>query len=425
MRPHAFPPAALRWLWIALALAAALILFAPRAAGQEIVVGPGEALTRIADALAAAPEGATIRVLPGRYDEAPLRITRPVRLIGEGYPVLSGGGSTTVIEIHADGVEVRGFSVRDAGVSHVRENAGIHVSEAQGCLIADNRLENNFFGIYLARARDCRVTGNVVRASGTRESTSGNGIHLWNSRRVHVEDNRIAGHRDGIYLEFADSAVLLGNTSEDNLRYGLHFMFSNETEYRRNAFRRNDAGVAVMYAKGIRMVENTFEDNWGPAAYGLLLKEIGDSEVTANRFLGNTVAVYAEGSSFNIFRNNDFERNGWAVRMRSNTRENEFTDNNFVDNLFEVSTDTRQNRNRFAGNFWSSYAGYDLTGDGYGDVPHRPVRLYSLIVERTPAALVLLRTFFVDLIDLAERVVPALTPETLLDDTPRIREVRT
>jgi hypothetical protein len=30
----------------------------------------------------------------------------------------------------------------------------------------------------------------------------------------------------------------------------------------------------------------------------------------------------------------------------------------------------------------------------------------------------------VDLLDLAERVIPALTPETLVDERPRIREVR-
>jgi nitrous oxidase accessory protein len=89
-----------------------------------------------------------------------------------------------------------------------------------------------------------------------------------------------------------------------------------------------------------------------------------------------------------------------------------------------VATDTRQNRNRSRATTGAATTGYDLTGDGFGDVPHRPVRLFSLVVERTPAAMVLLRTFFVDLLDLAERVIPALTPETLVDERPRMREVR-
>jgi nitrous oxidase accessory protein len=411
-------------LAVALAIAILLLLTAPRTAAQEVVVGPGEAIERISDAIATAPAGATIRVLPGTYRESPIRVDRPVRLIGEGRPTLDGGGDRTVVEVVADGVEIRGFVIRGAGVSHLRENAGVYIAETRDCVIADNRLEENFFGVYLARSTGCRVVGNEIRASGTRESTSGNGIHLWNASEIEVTDNVISGHRDGIYLEFAKQTTLSGNTSEDNLRYGLHFMFSNETAYTRNTFRRNGAGVAVMYSKGVRMVENRFEDNWGPAAYGLLLKEISESEVTGNRFRRNTVGIYAEGSSHVEVRDNDFTRNGWAVRMRSNTRENRFTDNNFVDNLFDITTDTRQNRNTFARNYWSRYAGYDLTGDGFGDVPHRPVRLFSVIVERTPAAMILLRTLFVDLLDLAERVMPVLTPTNLVDDSPRIRELR-
>ena len=30
------------------------------------------------------------------------------------------------------------------------------------------------------------------------------------------------------------------------------------------------------------MIDNRFEDNWGPAAYGLLLKEIKDSRIEGN-----------------------------------------------------------------------------------------------------------------------------------------------
>jgi nitrous oxidase accessory protein len=409
---------------IATAIALIFLLSAPRVAAQEIVVGPGQPLQRIADALEKARGGETIRVLPGTYRESPIRIDRSVTLIGEGFPVLDGEGDRTVIEIAADSVVVRGFRIRGAGTSHVRENSGIYIGQVRGCLVEGNRLEENFFGIYLAKTKDCRVVDNRISATGTRESTSGNGIHLWNASGIEVTGNHISGHRDGIYLEFAKQTVLSGNSSEDNLRYGLHFMFSDDTEYRGNVFRRNGAGVAVMYSKGVRMHDNSFEDNWGAASYGLLLKEISDSEVIGNRFRRNTVGIYAEGSSHVEVRGNDFLRNGWAVRMRSNTRENSFTDNNFIDNLFEITTDTRHNRNTFAGNYWSRYSGYDLTGDGFGDVPHRPVRLFSVIVERTPAAMVLLRTLFVDLLDLAERVMPVLTPTTLVDDTPRMREVR-
>jgi nitrous oxidase accessory protein len=40
------------------------------------------------------------------------------------------------------------------------------------------------------------------------------------------------------------------------------------------------------------------------------------------------------------------------------------------------------------------------------------------VLQRHPPALILLRSLFVDLLDLAERVLPVLTPATLVDDAP-------
>jgi hypothetical protein len=42
------------------------------------------------------------------------------------------------------------------------------------------------------------------------------------------------------------------------------------------------------------------------------------------------------------------------------------------------------------------------------------------VVEQTPAALILLRSPFVGLLDLAERAIPSLTP-ALRDEAPRLQ----
>jgi nitrous oxidase accessory protein len=420
----------LRVACVLVVLLFAYLLRAPYVAGQasegtELVVGPGERLSSITRALEQARDGDRIRVLSGTYRESPIFVDKAVKLVGEGFPVLDGEGEHPVLIVRADDVTIQGFEVRDAAVSYTRDHAAIRLEEVSGCVVQGNRLNNNFFGIYLAKTRGCRIVDNVLHASGTREAASGNGIHLWNAKDTYIEGNTIVGHRDGIYLEFAEGATIRGNHSERNLRYGLHFMFSNDTEYTGNSFRNNSAGVAVMYSRRVQIRGNVFEDNWGAASYGLLLKDMTDSEIRGNLFRRNTVGIYSEGSLRNTLTENRFVRNGWAVRMRSNSRDNRFTDNDFIDNSFDVSTDSRRNFNSFVGNFWSRYDGYDLSGDGFGDVPHRPVRLFSLVVERNPVAMVLLRTLFVDLLDLAERIMPVLTPETLVDETPRIRPVAT
>jgi nitrous oxidase accessory protein len=98
--------------------------------------------------------------------------------------------------------------------------------------------------------------------------------------------------------------------------------------------------------------------------------------------------------------------------------------NLFSGNVFDVGTNSRLNYSTFTGNWWDRYRGFDLDRDGRGDVAHRPVRLFALLVEQSPAALVLVRSLLVDVLDVAERVVPTLTPETLRDDAPLMRAPR-
>jgi nitrous oxidase accessory protein len=202
-------------------------------------------------------------------------------------------------------------------------------------------------------------------------------------------------------------------------------MFSHDDVYEDNYFARNGAGVAVMYTQNVTMRRNTFEHNWGNASYGLLLKEIRDSEITHNRFHRNTVGLYTEGSNRVRVERNTFTSNGYAVRVMANSMENVFSDNDFVGNAFDVSTNSRQNFNTFDANYWSDYRGYDLDRDGVGDVPHHPVRLFSLLVEKQPPGVVLMGSLFVRLIDTAERALPMFTPETLVDARPRMEAVMT
>jgi len=39
-----------------------------------------------------------------------------------------------------------------------------------------------------------------------------------------------------------------------------------------------------MYSQKVKMEGNHFEENWGPSAYGILLKEITDSYISNNTF---------------------------------------------------------------------------------------------------------------------------------------------
>ncbi|MDX5437330.1 MAG: right-handed parallel beta-helix repeat-containing protein, partial [Pontibacter sp.] len=251
----------------------------------------------------------------------------------------------------------------------------------------------------------------------------GNAIHLWYCDNAVISNNKVQGHRDGIYLEFVKDSEVKDNLSQNNLRYGLHFMFSDRNVYTHNIFRKNGAGVAVMYTRDIRMEHNTFEGNWGAAAYGLLLKEITNSVIYNNTFRRNTTGIYMESSNRLDIQHNDFDRNGWAIRLLSSCADDVFKLNNFTGNSFDVSTNGNSTLNKFENNYWDKYTGYDLNKDQLGDVPYRPVSLYSMLVERVPPSVMFMRSFMVDLMDNIEKVLPSFIPENLVDEQPMMSKI--
>lgn len=374
----------------------------------------------IGAAVATARPGDTVRVASGVHREPTVILDKPLALLGEPGAILDGAGERGLVEIRSDSVSVVGLTLRNTGLSFTEDRAAILVDQARHCDIRDNRLEDAFFGIYLANAGDCRIEDNVLVATAERETRSGNGIHLWYSTRIAILGNRIEGHRDGIYFEFVEDSEVADNRSSHNVRYGLHFMFSDGCSYRRNVFSENGAGVAVMYTSDIVMEGNDFRGNLGNAAFGLLLKDITDSEIHGNRFRENSVAVHAEGANRVQLRRNDFVRNGWAIKIMANSEASTVSENNFVGNTFDVATNSRRSYSDFSGNFWDRYRGYDRDGDGVGDVPYHPVRLFSLVVAQNEPALVLQRSPLVALLDVAEQVLPVLTPESLSDRHPSL-----
>ncbi|MCZ2132537.1 MAG: nitrous oxide reductase family maturation protein NosD [Bacteroidetes bacterium] len=385
----------------------------------EVRVGNG---VDFAAAVAKAAAGDRIIVPNGVHTAIDVKIDKPLEITGQAGATLDGKGKSQILIISAGNVVIRGLTFIRSGMSYVSDNAAIKATGISDLKIENCSFRDNFFGIYLAKSSNCIVRNCSFKASGRLESSSGNGIHQWYCRNSVIENNTIAGHRDGIYLEFSRNAIIRGNKSLNNIRYGLHFMFSDSCAYRDNLFQENGAGVAVMYSKFITMTGNIFRQNWGPAAYGLLLKEIADSHIERNRIEGNTTGLYADGCNRNTIHFNTFHRNGWGVKIYANSSQNNFKDNNFLSNTFAVSTNSSSlQTNVFDANYWSEYTGYDLNRDGFGDAAHHPVRLFTILIERQPTSLILLRSLFIDLLDAAERALPVLTPQTLADAHPRMK----
>ncbi len=390
---------------------------------QTIEVCENCSISTLTEAISSAQDYDTIIVKKGTYKEYNIKVDKPLTIIGKNYPVIDGELKGEIITIVSDNVTIDGLFIINVGTSYTSDYAAIRVKKSKNFVIQNVVLEKLFFGIYLEKAANGKVYHNKIIGDAIEEYNSGNGIQLWYCKNIDIEHNFVQHVRDGIYLEFSDNCLIKNNVSSNNIRYGLHFMFSNNDIYQGNTFEKNGAGVAVMFSKKIKMLNNVFKENWGSASYGMLLKEINDAEIIGNTFEENTIGINIEGSNRIIYKNNDFINNGWAIKVRGACYTNTFSNNNFLYNSFDISYNSRLNDNVFNNNYWSNYTGYDLNKDGIGDVPYRPVKLFSYIVNRTPETIILLRSLFIDIIDFSEKVSPVFTPDNLLDDNPLIKKI--
>lgn len=391
---------------------------------NTIVVGKNKVVTSLRKAVALAQDGDTILLHKGTYKEGNIIIDKAIRLIGIDNPVLDGEGEGELLTVTGSNILVKGIHFANSGYSSMNDYAALKVIDASYMILENNTITNAFFAIHVANASNIIIRNNNIKSAAKSEQYSGNGIHLWKCNDMLISDNNIEGHRDGIYFEFVYNSIIQNNYSTKNVRYGLHFMFSNDNAYLHNTFLNNGAGVAVMYSKRVLMHSNTFEQNWGAAAYGLLLKDINDSHIINNKFTQNTMGILMEGTSrIDVYRN-QFRSNGWAMKVQANCSENDFHHNNFLVNTFDVATNGTMMLNHFYNNYWDKYDGYDMNRDKIGDVPYHPVSLYSMIIENNSNAVILLRSFMVTLLDKAEKAIPSLTPENLVDDQPYMKPVR-
>ncbi len=400
-----------------------LLILSAAIFADEIKVCQECKYSSIKKAVVAAQSGDTLIVDKGIYNEHDILIDKPLTLLGREQPVIDAQNKGYLFKIHSDSVTLKGFKLTNVPVSYTTEYAAVYTSRIKNFHFEDITLDNVFFGFLIEKSHNGVIKNNIIKGNAVKEHSSGNGIHLWHSSKVRIINNNVEQMRDGIYFEFVKHSLVRNNDSHRNLRYGLHFMFSNDDRYENNLFEKNGAGVAVMFSKNIYMKNNVFRLNWGPASYGLLLKEITDADIINNTFEQNTIGINADGSNRVSYEKNNFKSNGWAIRFLGACYGNKFIQNNFMHNALDISYKGSMNGNIFDRNYWSSYTGYDLNKDNLGDVPYRPVKLFSYIVNQTPETIILLRSLFVDIINFSEKVSPVFTPDNLKDLNPLMKPV--
>jgi nitrous oxidase accessory protein len=390
----------------------------------HLTVGPAGNFSSIGAALARAGAGDTIRVAPGVYHEH-LSVERAVTLLGEPGAVITGDGVGIVLRIDARAT-VRGFTIRGSGSRLDTEDGGITAQRSSGVVIENNRLEDVLFGITLKECDSALIRGNTIEGKNLAVRFRADGIHLWSSHDVRVVNNEVRRGRD-LAIWFSNRTTVVGNRVTDG-RYGLHFMNSHANRFEANQFLGNDVGAFIMYSRDVTFRDNVFANAKGSFGRGLGFKDADGVVAERNLIVENTIGVWLDNSPSTLGAVNEFSANVVAynevgVELLPSVRANVFQANQFRDNVqpVRVSGGGTALANRWTGNAWSEYAGFDRERDGVGDTPFVFERLSDDLFARHPALQVFALSPAADLLNGLSRVFPPLRPTPIVvDSAPRV-----
>lgn len=406
------------------------VFMAAATSGSESVaatytVSPGGSISSISKAIKMAKEGDAVEVQSGHYRERVV-VDKPIKLIGIDKPVIDGHGQGTVVLIKAPGCTFKGFLVRGSGDSLSVENAGILLDSAGSSIIEDNRLEDVLFGINVKNSPRSLIRNNFIQGKNFPVEERGDGIHLWYSSEVRIENNHVTRTRD-LVIWWSAKTLVKGNKIEKG-RYGLHYMSSDDNVFEDNVFKENSVGGFLMYSRNIKFYRNVFANNHSPASgYGIGFKDLDNVVAEENIFIDNRIGIYMDNSPYlfdawNIIKKNVIAFNDIGVSFMPSIERNAFSGNSFIENTeqIEVRGGGTLSGNRWfeneRGNYWSDYVGYDEDGDGMGEIPYLAESLFESFIDRYPNLRIFIFSPVSQAIEFASEAFPLMKPEPKVVD---------
>jgi len=270
------------------------------------LAGKGTEYPRLQDAIRAAQPGCTLIVLSGEYREN-LLINKPIRMIPRsqvtfvlftqnisGQPpfavfaaparpvvIEAADPNRPVIEIRAEGVEIRGLTLRGG-------SSGVLVKGTRRARLAHNQITGNaqeaiaLIGSHenTLEANQIAKNGIGIALEGSHKNTivfnkleaNGQGISLKNSHENKLYANRVlANANEGILLKTSDRNAITSNKIERN-SWGLVMLSSRENTLKSNRLKRNGYPWHIWGEREEHFVHRISRDNTieGRAIYYLV-----------------------------------------------------------------------------------------------------------------------------------------------------------
>jgi nitrous oxidase accessory protein len=204
-------------------------------------------------------------------------------------------------------------------------------------------------------------------------------------------------------------------------------MSSDANKFEENVFSDNVAGAAIMYSRKIELRRNTFVHNRGFSSFGVLFQDCEEIVAEENLIVNNATGVFAEALRKSVFRRNVIAENDLALEIFSSSAQNLFVENNFIENLSPLRLIGRRSDTRWQeggrGNYWSDYRGYDLDGDGVGDVAHKVQNVFEYLEGNYPRLRLYLSSPAAQALAAAEHAFPIIRGSSEKDGAPLMKPI--
>ena len=371
-----------------------------------------------------AEPGSVLKPPPGTY-AGPVVINKPLTIDGDGKVTIDAGDKGTVMILNANDSAIRNLRLTGSGDSHDTDDSCLDVRGHRN-LVENLKVDNCLFGIDLKQSDNSIVRNNHISSKDRELGVRGDGLRLWYSNGVLIENNMVVDSRDMVAW-YSHRNTFRGNIGRRS-RYSIHFMFANDNLVEDNRFYDNAVGIYFMYTEGGGARRNIISHATGAAGMGIGFKESSNAVIEDNEIIYCAIGIGSDLSPFQPdttieVKRNRFAYNGIGILFNSEVGGNNMIDNVFEGNLTQVSYGGRSGSpltNSWQGNYWDDYQGFDRNGDGFGDTPHQLMAYADQIWMELPVARFFRSSPVMELLDFLERLAPFSTPDLILrDDKPR------
>jgi parallel beta-helix repeat protein len=333
--------------------------------------GPGN-YTKIQEAIDNANPGDTIYVWNGTYHENVI-VNKSVTLIGNGTTktTIDGGGTSDVMKITVDWVNVSGFKIINSGSQSLpNRDAGIELYAVENVTISNNTCSNNYIGIFVDSSKSNTIINNTCNSNiandlylsysdsnklinNNLQSICLSGIRLYRSKLNEINNNKCDSKTgSGMVIKESDNNILTNNTCNWNTLHGIEFMKSGSNRINHNTCNLNTYYGIVLEKSSSNIFENNtwLYNEFGISAYGsdsltirnntasvnlvgIYLDESPNCKIMSNFCNNNNHGIFVSTSNYTTIENSHCNRNTDDGIHFYNSNSSTVANNSFSSNL--------------------------------------------------------------------------------------------